>query len=132
MSIIWVYVNNIGPPVISFITNSTVSLEGNNVNLTCKATNDPDAVNALQVHWYKGDIIIKDDGSNIVEMLSDKNRTIKSVLLFEPVNHSHDGVYRCRAFNHPLSYSEAKVNLTVECKFHLLAVLIFYVLLYYI
>jgi len=44
-----------GPPIITFISNQVISLEGNKINLICNATNDADAVHALQVNWYKGE-----------------------------------------------------------------------------
>ena len=42
------------------------------------------------------------------------------MLLFDPVNHTDTGMYKCKAYNHPQCYNEDKVNLTVECEFSIL------------
>jgi len=110
-----------GPPIITFISNHTISLEGNKVNLICNATNDPDAVHALQVNWYKGGKRIKSNGTQILfyyktDIDATNTSNIHSVILFDSVSHTDHGEYTCRAYNHPQSYSELKTNLTVECE----------------
>ena len=42
---------------------------------------------------------------------------IYSVLVLDSINVTDDGEYICRAFNNPLCYIEAKINVTVECEF---------------
>ena len=43
---------------------------------------------------------------------------VVSILSFNSVNYTNDGVYTCRASNDPLSFTENNIQLTVECKFH--------------
>ena len=110
----------IGPPVIIFISNSTVSLEGDKVNLLCTAINDIHANHPLQINWYKGNDheLIKPNSKRILlynETVKD-SRQLKSILTLDPVNPTDDGVYMCRAFNHPDLYFESKTNLSIECE----------------
>ena len=108
----------VGPPVITFISNSTVSLEGDKVNLLCTAINDVYANYSLQINWYKGNKLIMPDRKRILlynETVKD-SRQLKSIITLDPVNPTDDGVYTCRAFNHPDSYTESKTNLIIECK----------------
>ena len=44
------------------------------------------------------------------------SRQLKSILTLDPVNPTDDGVYTCRAFNHPDSYTESKTTLVIECE----------------
>ena len=107
-----------GPPVIIFISNSTVSMEGDKVNLLCTAINDVHTNHSLQINWYKGnDLIIPDSKHISLYNETVKNsRQLKSILTLDPVNPTDDGVYTCRAFNHPDLYSESKTNLSIECE----------------
>jgi len=110
-----------GPPIITFISNHTISLEGNKVNLICNATNDVDAVHSIQVNWYKGEKHIKSDGSEILlyhETDIDATNTSKmhSVIVFDSVSHTDHGEYTCRAYNHPQSYSELRTNLMLNVR----------------
>jgi len=41
---------------------------------------------------------------------------VQSVLVFDSVNRSKTGIYTCRAYNDPESYSEKSTTLVVECK----------------
>ena len=86
----------------------------------CNATNDPDATYPVQVSWYYGESLFKPDGENVMINSERNNATgeIKSVLSFNSVNYTNGGVYACQVFNHPLSYAESKIQLTVECKLH--------------
>ena len=97
-----------------------VAFEGNQVDLVCNATNDPDATYPVQVSWYYGESLFKPDGENVMINSERNNATgkINSVLSFNSVNYTNDGVYACQVFNHPLSYAENKIQLTVECKLH--------------
>ena len=107
-----------GPPVINSISNYTVSLEGDKVNLLCIAINDVHANYSLQINWYKGNKLITPNGKHtLIYNETDKtSRQLYSTLLFDPINYTDDGEYTCRASNHPNSYSEMKTNLTVECE----------------
>ena len=105
---------NTGPPVIKFITNHTVALEGNKVNMICNVVNDVDAIHLLQINWYKGNKLVMPDGKRIITY-DEGGRCLSSTLLLDPVNRTDDGVYTCRAFNHNDSFSESKTTLIVQC-----------------
>ena len=109
---------HIGPPIISFISNSTVSLEGDKVNLLCVANNDVHTNYSLQINWYKGKKLVIPNGKHILHynVTAKDSRQVNSTLTFDPVKHTDDGEYLCRAFNHPILYSESKTTLVVECE----------------
>ena len=108
---------NIGPPIIKFISNHTMSPEGDKVNLICSAVNDVDAIHPLQIYWYKGNKLVTSNGSHIILYNETDNATrqLNSTLLLDPVNRTDNGVYTCRAFNRNDSFSESQTNLTVQC-----------------
>lgn len=108
-----------GPPTINFISNPQIAFEGNQSRLQCNATNDKDAIDSLQIIWYK----TKGKQAKINGQKKDLNKTdnniiseLNSTLLFSTVNYTDHGEYTCQAFNHPQSYTELQTNLTVECK----------------
>jgi len=107
---------NVGPPIINFISNHTVSQERNKTVLTCIAINDVDAIHPVQIKWYKGNILVIPSGKHIILYNTVNRRQLNSTLLLDPVNRNDGGEYICRAFNHNDTYSEAKVDVTVECK----------------
>ena len=114
-----IYVLYVGPPVIDFITNNTVTFEGNKVNLNCIATNDVDAVTPLTIEWYNSEgLKLKTEGKHeFAYNTTDPNiGQVQSVLLFDPVNYTDSGEYTCHAFNDNDCYTEDKTNLTVECE----------------
>ena len=107
-----------GEPTISFISKNTKSLEDNEVYLLCNATNDADAIHPLKVYWYDSEgTQMQSDGKHIITY--NHTNTVKdqaqSILQFKPVKRSNAGTFLCRAYNDPLTYSERKVVLTVEC-----------------
>lgn len=108
----------IGAPIITFISNYTVSLEGDKVKLLCIVINDVHATYSLQINWYKGNKLIIPNGKRILvyNVTVKASGQLNSTLLFDPINHTDDGEYTCRTFNHPDSYSESKTNLTVQCE----------------
>ena len=112
--ICYVYVD---PPIIIFISNDTVSLEGSKVNLFCAAINDVDAIHPLQVNWYKGNKLVTPHGKHIVIHNENTNsRLLNSTLLINSVNRIDDGEYTCRAFNRHDSFSVSnKTTLVVQC-----------------
>ena len=85
----------------------------------CNATNDGDAIDPVQISWYKGTQQLKPDGNHVIIYSKHNNITdqIHSILVLDSVNITDDGEYFCRAFNNPLCYTESKTNLIVECKF---------------
>ena len=88
------------------------AFEGNRVDMVCNATNDEDANIPVQISWYNGTKLIKPDGKHVVVNNVQNNATGQ----VHPVNYTNDGDYVCRAFNHPLSFTENKIKLTVECE----------------
>ena len=97
-----------------------MSVEGETVNVTCTAINDVDAIRSIQVNWYKGNQLVIQDGVRIiVHNKSDKtSRQLTSTLSLDPVNPNDHGIYTFKALNHHDSYSESKINLTVQCMAH--------------
>ena len=108
----------VGPPLIVFISNHSISLEGDKVILLCIAINDVHANYSLQINWYKRNKLITSDEKHILvhNEAIDDSRQLKSTLILDPVNSTDDGVYTCKAFNHPDLQSELRTNLTVECE----------------
>ena len=116
----------IGPPVIHFISDETITFEGRKVNLMCNATNDVDAINSLSVDWYssEGVRVESDDKHILVYNTTDPvTGQVQSVILFDPVNRTDSGEYTCHAFNDVDCYTENKTNLTVECKINMQSLL---------
>ena len=114
------YMHNIilGKPLILDISSNRVSLEGSKVNLSCNATNDPDAVHPLHVYWYNSDgNQVTSDGEHVLvyNHTDSSSGQVQSVILFDHVNRSDDGTYTCRAFNDPNSTTDMNTTLTVEC-----------------
>ena len=108
-------------PSITYYSPAIVAFEGNKVNLVCNATNDADAINPVQVSWYYGTMLVKPEGE-YVKINNERNNAtgeIHSVLSFNPINYTNDGAYTCRAFNDPLSFTENKIQVTVECKLYM-------------
>ena len=117
--IVYIQIIFIGPPIIVSISNHTVSLEGDKVNLLCVAINDVHANYSLQINWYKGNELIASNGSKHILIYNEADKTsrqLHSTLLFDPIYHTDNGEYKCRASNHPDLYSELKTNLDVECE----------------
>ena len=107
----------IGPPIINFISDYTVSLERDKVNLLCTAINDVHANYSLQINWYKGNKLISNGKHiQIYNEVVKASKQLRSTLIFDPVSHTDDGEYTCQASNHPDSYSKSTTNLTVECE----------------
>ena len=108
----------LAPPIINYYSPAIVTFEGNEVELVCSATNDVDAINPVQVSWYYRSMLIKPDGENVVINNTRDNATdeIHSVLSFNSINFTNDGVYTCRAFNNPQSFTENQIKVTVECE----------------
>ena len=105
------YECTIGPP-INF-SNHIISSEGEKVNLIYVAANP---ISSLQIYWYKGnDLVLPNDNRIITH--DEPAKCLNSTLLLDPVNRTDDGVYTCRALNLNGSFSESKINLTVECTY---------------
>ena len=90
-------------------------MEGDKVNLLCIINNDVHANYSLQNSWYKDNKLIIPNGKRI-SLRNEGSRQLKSTLILDPVIPTDEGVYTCRAYNHPDLYAESKTNLTVECE----------------
>ena len=111
----------LGPPAITYISPDMTYLEGTKASLVCNATNDVDAVNEVQIAWfYKS-------STSLYQIVSNNNRVIHnvenstsgqvySILLFDPINRTDEGVYICRASNHPQSSTESSTEVKIESK----------------
>lgn len=109
----------VGPPSITFIDHHKVSVEGDKSSLICVVANDDDSDKSLEVKWYNssGTQVLSDNSRIIVHnMILTETGQVKSLILFDPVNHTDSGVYTCKAFNHRESSTKANANLTVKCK----------------
>ena len=108
----------VGPPHITYYSGEMIVYEGNRVDMMCNATNDADANIPIQISWYNGTELIKLREQHVVvnNVQNTAAGQVHSVLSIYPVNYTNDGDYVCRAFNHPISYTEAKSTLTIECK----------------
>ena len=111
----------LGPPVITYISPNISYQEGTKASLVCNATNDADAVNEVQITWFYKNL------TKLYQIVSNNNRVIHnvknstsgqlySVLLFDPVSQIDEGVYICRASNHPQSSTESSTEVEVESK----------------
>ena len=107
----------LGQPTIDYISDPIISVEGNATSLICSATNDPDANIPSQIQWYKpnGGQVKQVDSRFVINNDNNITGKLQSVLLIDPITLDDDGVYKCRAFNHPESYAELSTSLTVEC-----------------
>ena len=94
------------------------AFEGNRVDMACNATNDADANIPVQINWYNGTELIKPREQYMMIKNEQSNATgkVHSILTLNPINYTNDGEYVCRAFNHPLSFTESRIKLTIECK----------------
>ena len=111
----------LGPPIITYISPDRIFVRGTKASLVCNATNDADAINRLQIAWfYKS-------STSFYQMASNNNHIIHtvenltsgqsySVLFFDPVNQSAEGVYICRASNHPQSSTESSTEVKTTSK----------------
>ena len=109
----------LGPPKIIYISPDMTYLEGNKTRLVCNATNDVDAVNEVQIAWFYK------NSTSLYQVVSNNNRVIHnvenstsgqvySILLFDPINRTDEGVYICRASNHPQSTTESSTKVGIE------------------
>jgi len=75
----------------------------------------------MEFIWYSptGAQLKTDGPISIHNTTEPVTKQVQSMLLIEKINDSDAGVYTCRAFNHPKSYVERKVDLTVECKYNI-------------
>ena len=114
----------LGPPRITYISPDMTYPEGTKATLVCNATNDADAVNEVQITWfYKNSTslyqIVSNSNNHIIYDVENSNSSsgnFYSILLFDPVNRTDEGVYICKANNHPLSSSESSTEVKIKSK----------------
>jgi len=111
----------LGPPTIDSVSKDKILVEEQKAVLTCNATNDIDSMQLLKFIWYSPTgAQIKPNKRFFIHKTNDINAgQIQSVLLIDPVKDTDAGAYTCRALNHPKSYVEHMIDLTVECKYFL-------------
>ena len=111
----------VGPPGITCISPDLTYLEGTKASLVCNATNDVDAVNEVQIAWFYK------NSTSLYQIVSNNNRVIHnvenstsgqvySILLFDPINRTDEGVYICRVSSHPQSSTESSTEVKIESK----------------
>ena len=97
LNLIMSYMYNVGPPIIKFINNHTVSLEEDKVFLVYTAVNDVDAIHPLQINWYKGNELVtqKEERVILINETDKVSRQLTVKVLLDPTNCTDDGVYTC-------------------------------------
>ena len=108
----------LGPPRITYISPDMTYPEGTKATLVCNATNDADAVNEVQIAWfYKNSTLLYQIAPNNNRVIHNVGNStsgqLSSILLFDPINRTDEGVYICRASNHPLSSSESSTEVKI-------------------
>ena len=110
----------LGPAKITYISPDMTYLEGTKVRLVCNVTNDADAINQVQIAWfYKNSSSYQVASSNNHEIHHVENSTTGqsySILHFNSVNRTDEGVYICRASNDPQSRTESTTESSTEVK----------------
>ena len=91
-------------------------MEGQNITLTCTATNDDDSPYDAQISWIDptGKVISSNNREFYISNIKLGN-VVTSALKMRPINHKQTGVNKCRATNHPSSSTEMNFTVTVEC-----------------
>ena len=105
------------PPTIELSTPKIDAVEGQNITLTCTATNDVDSPFIAQITWLgpMGQVIQSNDRDFYISNIRIGN-VVTSALKMKPINHKQTGVNKCRATNHPSSSTEMDFTVKVECK----------------
>ena len=111
----------LGPPIITYITPDMTYLEGTKATLICNATNDADAVNEIQITWLSknstSSYLIAPSNNRIIHNVGNSTSGQSySMLLFNPVNRTDEGVYVCRASNQPQSSTESSTEVKITSK----------------
>ena len=92
-------------------------MEGQNITVTCTATNDIDSPYDAKVSWLgpTGQAITNNNRNFYISNIKLEN-VVTSALKMKPINHKQTGVNKCIATNHPDSSNEMSFTITVECK----------------
>ena len=97
-------------------------LEGNKTRLVCNATNDADAVNHMQITWFHNNLksihpVVPDNIRVIIHNVQySSGRQLHSTLFLDPINRTDEGVYICKANNHPRSVTESSTKVMIKSK----------------
>ena len=105
-----------GPPSITSPTTEIDVVEGQELILTCAATNDIKSPYDVDILWYGPQGKVIEENNNIDIPAIKIENVLTSALKFKTVNRTLTGVSKCKAFNHPNSSSEFNFLITVECK----------------
>ena len=110
------YAYYVDPPSIELSSTKVDAVEGQNITLTCTATNDDDSPYDAQISWIDptGRVISSNNREFYISNIKLGN-VITSALKMRPINHKQTGVNKCRATNHPSSSTEMNFTVTVEC-----------------
>ena len=114
----------LGPPKITHISPDMTYIEGNKISLVCNATNDVDAVNQVQITWLHKNLtsihpvrVVPDNIRVIIHTIKElSGRELHSTLFFDAINRTDEGVYICRASNHPQSNTESSTKVVIKSK----------------
>ena len=116
------YYSYLGPPEITYISPDMTYLEGKKMRLVCNATNDADAVNQVQITWFHKNLtsahpVVPDNVRVIIyNVQHSSGRQIHSTLFFDSINRTDEGVYICKATNHPRSITESSTKVMIKSK----------------
>ena len=97
-------------------------LEGRKTILVCNATNDVDAVNKVQITWFYKNLtslhqVVPDNHRVIIHNVENSTtRQLHSTLFLDPINRTDEGVYVCKASNHPQSNTELSTKVMIKSK----------------
>ena len=97
-------------------------LEGTKTRLVCNATNDADAVKQVQITWFYKNLtlmheVVPDNSRVMIHNIENStDMQLHSTLSFDPINRTDEGVYICKASNHPQSNTESSTNVMIKSK----------------
>ena len=111
----------LGPPKITYISPDMTYRKYSKAALVCNATNDADAIDQVQITWFYK------NSTSTYQVASNNNRIIHtvenstsgqsySILFFDPLNQTDEGMYICRASNHPQSSTESSTEVKIASK----------------
>ena len=102
----------IGPPIEQEVPQKNHIVLGEQLQITCTATNDQDAPMKLMFSWSVPDGVM----FNNITTDEDDSQTASSTLLINSVTRNHSGEYQCIVWNdeHRLSNSYKAMAVIVE------------------
>jgi len=93
-------------------------VEGHNMTLTCTATNDVNSPYNTHITWFgPTGKVIESNNKDIDITNIEIDNVMTSALKFKPINHTQVGINKCKASNHPNSFNEMNISVTVECTY---------------